>query len=115
MPHVNRSLVKTLRKLHPFDGTEDFMPRVYAQESPVEGLACKRLLNDMADLERLGMIRVFRHDGRIQWFTITSDGRDYYWNRAYELACAMGRGLGQLFIGAFGGMLAALITCLAAM
>ena len=109
MKKLTRSLAETLEAISTYEGDERFMSDIYDQRSPISEIPPKRLVNDMADLEKLGMVRLFRHGGTIQWFDLTADGRDYRRNRFLESAKTVGRYAFQLLVGASGGLVVLLV------
>lgn len=110
MPRLNRSIARTLEKLKPYDGDEDFMRRLYAKDSPIEGMSCMRIASDISELKDAGMLKVNEFNGRADAFVLTSDGREYRWNRGMEIARAVLKGLIQIASGMGGGLIVWLLT-----
>lgn len=113
MTKLTPSLAATLDALQPFDGDEEFMVKIYAGESPIEGYSARRLVHDVAELQRAGMLEVFEYDGKADSFDLTAEGRDYRHNRRVAVLMAVGRHVFELVMGATGGLVVWALTQLA--
>ena len=104
MPKLSHSLLETLDAIKPYDGADGFMPLLYAQKSPIEGLSARRLAHDIAELRDAGMLELFIHNGVADSFDLTAAGRDYRRNRSLEIMKAVGKFVTQAIAGASGGL-----------
>lgn len=107
---LTHTLAKTLRAIRRFDGDEGFMADLVAQKSPVEGYAPRRLVHDIGELQREGMLTIEEFQGQYMCFDLTAKGRDYSRNRVIEAFKVVGRLLLQFFMGASGGFVVWLLT-----
>lgn len=113
MTKLTPSLAKTLDAIKPFDGDEAFMGSLLDRESPIAGYSARRLLHDIAELERQGMLEVFVYEGKPDCFDLTAEGRDYRRNRRVAVLMAAGRHVFELVMGACGGLVVWALTQLA--
>lgn len=109
MEKLTRSLAVTLEAIRGYEHDESFMRRLYAGESPVEGMHPKRLVGDISELRDLGYLKVFVYNGVADSFSLTALGRDYRRNRALDALRVAGRYAFQLLVGASGGAAALLL------
>ena len=102
---LSYSLAKTLKAITPYDTDSSFGEMLSKQHSPVEGVSPRRLVSDIAELRDAGMLSVFEYPaGTFDSFTLTSRGRDYFWNRRRKALKRIAHGLFQLLCGAAGGV-----------
>lgn len=109
MQKLTSSLARTLKAIEPFDHDESFMRTIYDHQSPIPGLSPERLVSDLGELQELGFVKVFKYEGRVDSFFITSAGRDYRRNRISDISKSIARYAFQLLVGAIGGLVVFLI------
>lgn len=104
MEKLTRSLARTLAAIRPYEGDEDFMRKILAKESPIDGYPVRRLAEEVGELQRLGYVDVEVYYGRPIAFDLTSKGRDYRRNRVLGVAKTAMSHVFQLLMGASGGL-----------
>lgn len=110
MAKLTRSLRETLRGVAPYDGDPAFGDAIMEQRSLVPGIGPYRLINDLADLEETGYVKIVRKGRRVESVCLRAAGRDFSRNPRTEAIKAVGRYLFQFLVGTSGGLAALLVS-----
>lgn len=98
---LTHSLEVTLRKIAPHEMDLEFGRELGSGRCPIEGMSGLRLVRDIGELRDKGMLKAEKGEPLV--FTLTTEGRDYFWNRRRKVVKKIVRSLFQLLCGAAGG------------